>query len=342
MTDINNLIQFLKEHDYTAFEYYSLDGYCFLVKVIHNTGSFFSVTVSKKYRISIPSEFKNHYILEKDDLINREISSKNLNECYPNIELNTTASDNVGNMNDKLVGNYKQPITIISNRSYQSIEQINRLKHCFKLLEYKLFIQDQFSIVLLTKDNTVVIYKVENYPKTKNKIYFINITLEQLYSKITIIHNVIDQVEDEFRDILDVNQTKHNQYLNTNYVEHFINNNDKILKSKQIMVGTKKDISVMLLDICNTEDKLLKERQNISYKSSHNVFHDAEISAQKEIIDQKISKLHELKLNLLDKVITINLKIRDIYLIVDQLGFNLSLSLNDLRSELSSMLSTDN
>lgn len=339
MTDpsYTNLIRLLKAEDYTPYEYFILDNYCFIIKVIHTSGSFFGIRIPKKYRITVPDELQNKYVISKQESPVNNVSSKYLTEYYPGIELQTNVSEDVGRMNDKIIGSYKQPIVIQSSSSSHAWEQLNRLKYCFQMLEYKMFIQDQFYLSLLTSENTLAIYKIQNYPKTHERIYFVVLSLEQFYSKIKGIHNTIEQIEDEFRHILDINQKKHQTWLNTNYVEHFISNNAKILQNKQIMVNSKQDIIKMLADVSSTENKLLKEKENMGTKTSHNVFQDADQAAQKEILNEKLTKVHNLKLNLLDKIITLNSKIKDIYLIVDQLGFNLSLSLNELRSELSNL-----
>lgn len=338
MSELNNLIGLLRDNEYTPYEYFILDNYCFIIKVIHISGAYFAIRLSKKYKITIPEDYQNKYIILRQDKPVNSISSKYLTEYYPGIELQMDVADNVGQFNDKMLSTYKQPIIIQSSNSYQGFEQLMRLKYCFQMLEYKLFIQDQFYLSLLTADNTCGIYKIQNYPKTHGRTYFVILTLEQFYSKVKRVHNTIEQVEEEFRHIMDVNQKKHNSWLNTDYVDHFIKSNDKILENKHSLVKTKEEIVKMLADVSITENKLLKEKESLTNRTSHNVFQDAELSTQKEILQTKLEKVHNLRLNLLDKIILLHSKIKDIYLIVDQLGFNLSLSLNELRSELSSML----
>ena len=51
-----------------------------------------------------------------------------------------------------------------------------------------------------------------------------------------------------------------------------------------------------------------------------------------------LEKIKHTKLQVLDRVIQLDGKIKNMYLIIDQLGFNLSLSLNELRNELEMML----
>jgi SMC interacting uncharacterized protein involved in chromosome segregation len=71
---------------------------------------------------------------------------------------------------------------------------------------------------------------------------------------------------------------------------------------------------------------------------THNMFRDAEQSRKREELENTYKQIHTTKLQLLDKLLKLDTKIKNMYLVIDQLGFNLSLAFNELRNELYKML----
>lgn len=339
MADFNKFNDLLKTSDYTAVEYFSYNKYCNFVKVIHMTsGKVFFLNISRTYKMSINEDSMNHYRITKEELQNKEFNSKQLIEYYPNIQLETKETDVFDNMSDKLKVNYKQPINIFTETAFDHIEQLKRLKYCFKTLEYKCMLQTDQYLVILNQENRIDVYKIENYPRTEIRTFYVVVSLEQLYSKINLIHNLIGQIETEFYTILNLNQEKHNHFLNTNYVEHFIKNNDQLINTKKQLQKTQHEIAKLLETLQYKESNCLQKLDTILSKPSHNVFQDASLSKQKDEIEIALKKIKTTKLGILDRMIQLDNKIKNMYLVIDQLGFNLSLSLNELRNELYKML----
>jgi SMC interacting uncharacterized protein involved in chromosome segregation len=83
-------------------------------------------------------------------------------------------------------------------------------------------------------------------------------------------------------------------------------------------------------------DKLRSVRVQAS--GSNNLYRDAEYAKQRDEWETHLKTIHSTKLQLMDKLLKLDAKIKNMYLVVDQLGFNLSLSFNELRSELYKML----
>jgi hypothetical protein len=288
--------------------------------------------------MSIPEETLNHYQLSKEEVQNKEFESEQLNEYYPLIQLKTSETDVFDNMSDKLKTNYKQSITLYTETAMDHVEQMKRIKYCFKTLEYKCVLQTDQHIIVLTQENTIDVYKIENFPRVQTRAFYINITLEQMYSKINIIHNLVQQIEHDFYSVLNLNQTRHKDFFNIHYIEHFIKNNDQLLKKKKSMQVIRQNIVKVLDDLQSKETNVLKKLELLYSKPSHNIFQDASISKQKENLETSLEKIKHTKLQVLDKMIQLDGKIKNMYLIIDQLGFNLSLSLNELRNELEMML----
>lgn len=339
MADLRKFNQLLKLNDYTPLEYMTYNGYCNLVKVIHVlSGRIYYISVSRNYRLTITEDVSNHFLLTKEDGKNKEFTSSQLADHYPMIQLNTQTEEVVENISDKLKTSYKQPIVIHAYNPSDQIEQIKRLKYCFKMLEYKLILQTDQHIIYLNSENVLEIYKIENYPRTQMNTFYIVVTLEQFYSSMNVIHDTIEQVEKEFFSILNMNQIKHNQYLNTNQVNFFMNNNQKLLDSKQQLHETFKEICDMILRVQQKEAQCLERLEALKQTTSHNVFRDAEQSRKREEIENNYRQIHTTKMQLLDKLLKLDSKIKNMYLVIDQLGFNLSLAFNELRSELYKML----
>lgn len=339
MADLQKFNQLLKLNDYTVLEYFSYNGYCNFVKVIHvSSGKIFFITVSKSFRLRITEDVSNHYVLTKEDLRTKEFTSSELAEHYPLIQLQNNSEEVVDNISDKLKTSYKQPIALHVSTASDQIEQIKRLRYCFKMLEYKLILQTDQHLIFLNQENVLEIYKMENYPRTQTHTFYIVVTLEQLYGNLNIIHTTVDQVEKEFFSILNLNQIKHNQYLNTNQVNFFMNNNQQLLEVKKKLHDTYQEICEMIVKVQNKETQCLERINESRNTTTHNILRDAEQSRKKEELENNYRQIHSTKLQLLDKLLKLDTKIKNMYLVIDQLGFNLSLAFNELRNELYKML----
>ena len=104
------------------------------------------------------------------------------------------------------------------------------------------------------------------------------------------------------------------------------------------MQSIRQEIVKVLDDLQIKESNVLKKLDLLYSKPSHNIFQDASNSKQKETLETSLEKIKHTKLQVLDRVIQLDSKIKNMYLVIDQLGFNLSLSLNELRNELHKML----
>jgi len=339
MADLQKFNQLLKLNDYTVLEYFSYNGYCNFVKVIHvSSGKIYFITVSKSFRLRITEDVSNHYVLTKEDLKTKEFTSSELAEHYPMIQLQNNSEEVVDNISDKLKTSYKQPIALHVSTASDQIEQIKRLRYCFKMLEYKLILQTDQHLIFLNQENILEIYKMENYPRTQTHTFYIVVTLEQFYGNLNIIHTTVDQVEKEFFSILNLNQIKHNQYLNTNQVNYFMNNNQQLLEVKKKLHDTYREICEMIVKVQNKENQCLERMNESRNTTTHNILRDAEQSRKREEMENNYRQIHSTKLQLLDKLLKLDTKIKNMYLVIDQLGFNLSLAFNELRNELYKML----
>lgn len=339
MADFQKFNQLLAGNDYVAIEYFSYAKYCTFVKVMHaQSGRLFVLSIARQYKLWIPDNVINHYVLTKEDTRSREFTSQQLNESYPMIQLSASSDDVVDDISDKLRTHYKQPILIHNASVSEPYSQLKRLKYCFKMLEYKLALHTDQHILFLNFENNIDVYKIENYPRTALHSFYVVVTLEQLYARLNVLHDVVHQIESEFYGILDLNQAKHNQYLHTTHVQYFIDNNDKLLGMKQQLHVTYREIGQLLLQLQQRESSLSERLEALRQRNSANVFREAEHAKQREELDTQYKQVHSTKLQVMDKLLKLDLKIKNVYLVLDQLGFNLSLAFNELRSELYKML----
>lgn len=336
MSEFNNFISLLKSNQYIPIEFFSLDGYCKAVKIIHiNSGKLFFIQVSKKYKIIIPDDILNKYTITKDDSTTKEFNSSYLSDYYPMIKIDTKENQIIDNISSVLKSNYKQQIVLSKNSSFEHLEQLKRIKYCFKTLEYKIILQTTTHLLFLTYDNNIEVYEVHYYVTNKSlKTFYPILTLEQFYLKIKLAYKFIIEIDNELYNILNMNQSKHNEHMTSQFVNNFINNNNKLLEIKYNLLKTQSEISYLLNDIQEKEEKILDEREEIISRKSTNIYDEANTSKLKEEIEKKYNKIHSIKLKLIDKNISLDNKIKNIYLVIDQLGFNLSVSLNELRNEL--------
>lgn len=341
MADLQKFIDLLQANNYMILEYFSLiNSYCIFVKVIHTlSGCILFISVSRNFKLLINDDRINHYLLVKEDMPNKEPSSQQLSEYYPYIQPIIEEEEVIDDISTKLKHSYKQPITLPRQSSMEYVEQMKRLRYCFKLLDIKLLLQTDQHIIRLTTDNLISVYKIENYPKTKLHTFHTVVSLEHFYAKIDVINTTVEEIENEFYAILDINQEKHNQYLNTNYIEYFIKNNDNLLSTKKRNHEAYKEIANVLTQVQEKEKQLVEKLEKIQESSNgHNFFREADLVKQKNEIEKNIRKMRETKNQILEKLLGLDSKIKNMYLITDQLGFNLTIAFNELRSELYKML----
>lgn len=340
MADIQKFNQLLQSNDFTVLEYFSYNKYCTLVKVIHaGTGRIFFVSVSRRYHMAILEDLVNHYHLSRENPHSKEFTSQQLSDSYPMIQLHTAGDEVVDDISDKLETSYKQPIVLHNTSILEHVAQLKRLKYCFRMLEYKLVLHTDQHLLHLESDNTLSVYKIENYPKTQHHSFYIVVSLEQLYSKLNVINEIVGQVERELYDILDLNQEKHNQYITTSQIEFFINNNGHLLHTKRQLHVTYREICQLLTQVQQKEQTCREKLRDLARsRNAGNMYREADQSRQRDEIDRTLKTIHSTKLQLMDKLLKLDIKIKNMYLVVDQLGFNLSLAFNELRSELHKML----
>ena len=341
MADLTKFNQLLQSNDYSILEYFSYNKYCSFVKVIHNlSGRIFFLSVSRKYHLAINQDLVNHFHLVREHTQSKEFTPQQLSDSYPMIQLSQETDQVIDNISDKLETNYKQPIVLQNTSIQEHLNQIKRLKYCFRMLEFKFVLQTDQHILHLTDANTIEVFKIENYPKTHMHCFYVTVSLEQLYAKLNVIHDLVAQVETELYNILDLNQEKHNQYLTTKHIEFFIQHNAQLLQNKRQLHNTFREICNVLQVVHQKEqtcsDKLKEIRRTAS--SSNNLYREADYTRQRDEWETHLREIHSTKLQLMDRLVKLDCKIKNMYLILDQLGFNLSLSFNELRSELYKML----
>jgi hypothetical protein len=249
--------------------------------------------------------------------------------------------DTIDDISTKLKTNYKQPIVLHQNNAADFLAQMKRIRYCFKLLEYKIVLQAANYLITLTDDNMIEVYKIEDYtaPSRSNAATFcILVQLEQFYSKMENIHKTIYLVEKEFYEILNLNQEKHKEYLDSDAVKFFISNNETLLQNKEKLHEGCAELGQTLRKILQREKKLENDLLENQTKITSNIYRDTEKVRDKNEIEKQLLATKQLKDTIFDKIVELDSKVKSIYLIIDQLGFNLSLAFNELRSEVNYIL----
>ena len=339
-SEFNNFTKLLKNNSYIPIEYFIFEKYCKTVKVIHiNSGKIFFIQISKKYKISIPDDISNKYTIIQDNSNTKEFNSSYLSDYYPMIKINTNEDQVIDNISSVLKSNYKQQIVLSKNSSFEHIEQLKRIKYCFKTLEYKITFQTSTHLLVLNSENNIEVYEVQYYPNDHTfKTFYPIMTLEQFYLKIQVAYKFISEIDNGLFSVFNINQEKHNEHMTSQFVNNFINNNNKLIQIKYNLQQSQYEISSLLNGIHEKEEKLLDIKYELSNTKSGNIYDEANLSKRKEEVEKNYNKIHVVKLKLIDKIINLDNKIKNMYLVIDQLGFNLSVSLNELRNELNNIV----
>lgn len=342
--DLTKFNVLLFSNNYSAIEYFSYHNCCIFTKVLHlETGRIFLIQINRRYKMTISPENLDpgikHYPLSKDNTLSKDFTVKELSEQYPLISLDNDPKDPVDNIATKLKINYQQPLTLHKNTAWDYLQQMKRIKHCFKLLEYKIVLQTQEYLITLLEDNSLQVFKIDGYSNptsaaSKTISFFIIVQLEQFYAKMDSIHKVVQTIENDFFEVLNLNQEKHTQYMTSKSIRYFIENNADFLEAKQKLHDSYAELGKTLKKVIKREQDLDHQLFELQMTQTPNIHKDAEKVKQRDELERGLQLARQLKDDLFDKLIFFDIRIKSAYLILDQLGFDLTLAFNQVRNEL--------
>ena len=344
-TDLTKFNVLLFSNNYTVIEYFSYHRCCIFCKVLHlDSGRIFFIQINRRYKMLIPQVDNTdepplkHYPLSKDDQLSKEFTVKELTEQYPLITLENNPKMTIDNIATKLKINYQQPLTLHKSTAWDYLQQMKRIKHCFKLLEYKIVLQTEEYLIVLLEDNSVQVYKIDGYTSSaancKTISFFITVQLEQFYAKMDSIDKVVRTIENEFYEVLDLNQEKHGHYMTSKSIKYFIESNEEFLTTKQTLHDSYVELGNALKKVIQKEQALENQLFDLQVAPTTNIHKDAEKVKQREELEHGLQLTRQLKDEVFDKLILFDIRIKSAYLILDQLGFDLTLAFNQIRNEL--------
>jgi ribosomal protein S25 len=111
-----------------------------------------------------------------------------------------------------------------------------------------------------------------------------------------------------------------------------------LLENKEKLHAACVELGQTLRKILQREKNLENDLLAVQTRTTSNIYRDTEKVREKDEIEKKIHSTKQMKDTIFDKIIQLDSRVKSIYLIIDQLGFNLSLAFNELRSEVNHIL----
>jgi hypothetical protein len=329
MGQATKLTLFLRRNGFLALEYFTQDSLVVFIKVIHTESShLFFLTIPSKLSLRVEPD-TNVFSIRPYTRTGGEhpiVSS----EYRPLIEHSPSTSSRP--VSEQLEEGYQQPIHLSDLTPEERAvvdtlkRQLLRLRHCFKRIRYSLIVTYSNCFIHLRDQQKLDVYMVHGYEKTKQKAWYTVTDLETFYAKITSFGDHLFRIHNEFEALLDVNQRKHIEFLRKQYVDAFIERSTEIANVKLTLKEQQFAVRAVLTKLQTQEDSLLDERDRVGLQQ------DSDSAHRRSFLSDRIDKVHRLKLDVLQALTLLDRRIKNLYLEMDSIGFDLSRSLNEIHT----------
>lgn len=315
-----------------------------------NTGDSCMLYIPEKYRIK-EDDRQNIYDLEQIEVYTEGNIADEYSKQPENIEIETQYEEieleRKTNIEQYLENKYNNPIELdkISNKNLaiirDSFRQLKRLRFCVKNLEYKLCIINKNYLCCINRHNTFDGFIIKNY-KNESKEYYISIDLEKLYEKkIDNLSDDIQVIKNNISEILNRNQSKHNNNLTKMIVKIKEIMNEQ-LYVKKLKYKTYLDKLQILLEKVNINEKHVYSKIQAS-KNKYNdsgikgLYNDLDSTRILSSYETELRKILEVKQEIIKNIIKIKEKYEELLLKVDSTFFDTSVMIDTIIKNLSNL-----
>lgn len=327
---------------------YTIDNYCVYIEIsCISTTEIFLLYIPSKFNIK-PDKYNTYKLkyvdIEKGDNIVEKYADEpdnyDIKNDYTGIDIDDI--DKMDDLENNLTENYNREI-MLKNLNKEDkdilkdiIRQLNRFKFCTQNIDYKLSILYKNYLCSIKRDDTIECYYINNYPIKIERNLYVSIDLKSFYKKIKNVNEDINIVKESIYKILNQNQIKNSRILADmlENKEKLLTYSDIIFKKKEYYQQYLKELQNMLKKLNSNEEELLNQKNSIKsqvtnygikgvhsdIQNSHNIFQ----------IDTKLTKLYELRNELIIDIIKTRSEQENIVLEVDKILFDNSIMLNEI------------
>lgn len=336
---LEKLNEFISSYQLVVKEYFIYKNYCVFTKVLATeTGYTFLLTFSSKYKFPLPSNYvpSSTYELKKLGASKRVMQEE---DSYPVMSLNQSEDLNFKtsmSITEQLENHYKDSLSIpdisaeTRNCLIRQESQLARFQHCFKHLPYKLALHQNNVISTTNSSNNVESFLIPKYPKNSMKVWIISIDIETLYSKGDTITSILPTLESNFLSLLDNNQRFHLAY--TQNMGEFVKKSQELYHTKLQLKQQQKEFQQLISNIDEKEEELQNKlsQNNIRMKTYNQ---DVKRSKQTFKLERDLEELRQVRYELVNKSDEVDHQLRYLYILLDDMGFNLAKLMNEFLQE---------
>jgi len=349
---LKKLEELLSTRGFIIKKLFVIKGECVYIMLINiNNGDTCMLYVPSKYRI-LEDDRQNTYDIEPIDIDNEGNIADEYSKQPENYEMETQYEEieleRKANIEEYLENRYNNPIELdkVSKKNLatvkDSLRQLKRLRFCVKNLKYKLCIVNKNYLCCIRRDNTLNAFSIKNYENT-NKEYYISIDLETLYNKVDRLSEDIQTIKNNISEILNKNQSKHNNNLIKIIVKvKEIMNIPEELYNKKIKYKEYLDKLESLLEKSNESgknitNKIITIKDKYSDVGIKGLYNDLESSRKLSVYESDLRKILETKQDIVKNIIKVKEKYEELLLKVDSIFFDTSVMIDTIIKNLSKL-----
>lgn len=342
---INKLEKLLDTKGLIPKKFFVIHGLCVYIEVLNiSNADEFMLYIPSKYEINISnreSVYKVKYIdiSENGNIISDyagEPDNFDLEKQYNNLDIDLGVDiKHQDNMAEHLEENYKHPLSlknITENDNKQLREvfrQLRRLKFCVQSIKYKICIIYKDYLCCIRRDDTFECFFVRNLQGTTENKLMVSLDLETLYEKIDSVTTDIKTVREGVYRVMDKNQNKHIRNLKKmleqkNHLTTF----SEIIQIKKLQYASNlAQLENLLEKIGYAEkkniEKLLEINERYNKEASLKGLHmDIERTHQVAKYEAELSKINNVKQEIISSILIIKRKHENLTLKVDKIFFD--------------------
>lgn len=352
---LDKLHRLLIEKGFAPVTHFYYQDLCRYIEIVSSeSAEHFLLTISSRYDIGAKDSENGYTIkyLEVDS--NGRIPEKyatlpdniEMSQMYDEIDLaRSQGVDESEDIESKLLDGYKRNIPL-SNSSDGNISdlkdifnQLKRISNCFSGLQYRAAIFHKVWLSVLTSDNEIECYYIKNYSPSETRKFLITIDLENFLQNYAKVASDVDQINQGISRILDKNISSHTRHL------YAAMQNIPTLASiiQKVQVKRNNYASLLaefsnLLEIGKIKEKELKAQLDSIMLARNgdgrNIYGDMDRARLKSGIDREMEKVVRARTEVLDSIMKIKTRDRNLVLVADKILFENVVMLNSVNKNL--------
>ena len=162
------------------------------------------------------------------------------------------------------------------------------------------------------------------------KVWIMSLDIETLFSKGDAITTILPSLETSFLSLLDNNQRFHLAY--TQNMDEFVKKSQELYNQKLHLKSQQIEFRKIIENIDQAEDELQNRlsQQGVRVKTQNQ---DIQQSKTTFKLEKDLEELRQVRYELVNKADEVDHKLRYLYILLDDMGFNLAKLMNEFLQE---------